>query len=391
MYDPLGLTASFIMQLKIKLRELVLLNLDWDKPIPEQENDWWQKKTEEIIRSLPICFPRSIWVKEAKGRPEVLGFWDRSNVGFGCLVYVMWLTSDPGQDETYTSILYCSKAKVTPKVTTTPWAELAGLVLLVCLLKKVLPNIDKRPARLTLFGDSTCTIASMQMNVQGMRPFFANRVLEVVTHLKGMGCEADREVTQELTLEERLDQEADTKIDLIQPIAGISNPADVPSRGSIEWADMGLNSTYQKGPDFIRQPRPTWEEIITRDFVKRLPEEETKKQFHNVMMIKVQDITHTGFKALLRVQHYSDDINKVKGILARLAKAARTDDIQQITTTPDPEDYEKALYWLCIMARDDTTELLKSESSQFPIPIPIPIPIPSPQSQPPIPGLGPVA
>ena len=67
MYDPLGLTASFIMQLKIKLRELVLLNLDWDKPIPEQENDWWQKKTEEIIRSLPICFMRSIWVKEAKG------------------------------------------------------------------------------------------------------------------------------------------------------------------------------------------------------------------------------------------------------------------------------------------------------------------------------------
>ena len=78
------------------------------------------------------------------GRPEILAFWDGSNAGYGCLVYVRWLISEPKQPEDFYSILYCSKAKVTPKVCTTPRTELAGLVLLARLLRKVLPNLDKR-------------------------------------------------------------------------------------------------------------------------------------------------------------------------------------------------------------------------------------------------------
>ena len=115
MYDPIGLTASYIMKMKVRIRELVLLNIDWDEDIPAQEDDWWRAQVEEIIKAKPICFPRSIWIKEAQGRPEILGFWDGSNTGFGCLVYVRWLTSIQEEEETYTSILYSSKARVTPK------------------------------------------------------------------------------------------------------------------------------------------------------------------------------------------------------------------------------------------------------------------------------------
>ena len=364
MYDPIGLTASYIMKMKVRIRELVLLNLDWDQEIPVQENQWWRDQVEEIIRANPICFPRSIWVKEAQGRPEILGFWDGSNVGFGCLVYVRWLTSPSDQEDTYNSILYSSKARVTPKVCTTPRAELAGLVLLARLLKKIIPSMDNKPCRLTIFGDSTCTISSMQLSVQGMRPFFANRVLEITTILRNLGCEADREVTQELTREERSDTEAQLKVDLIQHIAGIKNPADTPSRGTIEWKDMDQGSEYQKGPAFISTPRDQWSEHITRDFIKALPEEETRRQFHNVMLLKVKDITHVGVKSLVQIQFYSDDIKKVKGIMARLAKAARTGEIDMITTQPDPEDYEKAAYWLCLLARDDTADLLRSDTGK---------------------------
>ena len=251
LYDPYGLTASYIMKLKVRLRELVLMELDWDQHIPYVENEWWQHRVAEIITSKAITFPRSIWIEQAKSRPEVLGFWDGSNVGYGCLVYVRWLTSSPGQPDTYYTILLCSKARVTPKLCTTPRAELSGLVLLARLLRKVIPNMDTRPIRLSIMGDSTCTIASMQMSVTNMKPFFANRVLEIVTHLRHMGKEADRDITEELTLEERADTEADMMVDLIHHIAGVDNPADIPSRGNIAWSEMDIGSNYQSGPDFI--------------------------------------------------------------------------------------------------------------------------------------------
>ena len=312
LYDPYGLTASYIMKLKVRLRELVLMELDWDETIPYVENEWWQHRVAEIIGAKSITFPRSVWVEKAKGRPELLGFWDGSDVGYGCLVFVRWLTSEPEQPETYYTTLMSSKAKVTPKICTTPRAELAGLVLLARLLRKIVPNMDKKPARLSLMGDSTCTIASLQMNVTGMKPFFANRVLEVITHLRHMGKEADRDITEELTLEERNDNKADLMVDLVHHIAGVDNPADTPSRGNIAWADMDRGSSYQSGPEFISKPRPTWADWLTRDFVKSLPPEETKKQFHNVMMLKTEDITHPGFKRLLQILDYSDDLKKIK-------------------------------------------------------------------------------
>ena len=62
LYDPYGLTASYIMKLKVRLRELVLMQLDWDETIPYVENEWWQHRVAEIIATKPITFPRSVWV-----------------------------------------------------------------------------------------------------------------------------------------------------------------------------------------------------------------------------------------------------------------------------------------------------------------------------------------
>ena len=38
------------MKLKVRLRELVLMELDWDETIPYVENEWWQHRVAELER-----------------------------------------------------------------------------------------------------------------------------------------------------------------------------------------------------------------------------------------------------------------------------------------------------------------------------------------------------
>ena len=184
-------------------------------------------------------------------------------------------------------------------------------------------HLDKEATRLTIMGDSTCTIAATQFNVQGMKPFFANRNLEVATHLKSMGTGIDREVTEELAFlkwqpTSRAWEPASTErlprslpgtrgaasrqtLRLTSSTAGIANPADMPSRGmSRRWTWTPHTRLASASLDSQDQ-HATWESILTRDFLKQLPQEETRTQFHNIMLLKVEDITHKGYKLLAKV------------------------------------------------------------------------------------------
>ena len=68
LYDPLGLTASYIMKLKVWLRELVLLKLDWDgiSTSPSSRTSGGSSGSRRSSQQLPSSSPdqsgsRSMW------------------------------------------------------------------------------------------------------------------------------------------------------------------------------------------------------------------------------------------------------------------------------------------------------------------------------------------
>ena len=52
--DPIGFVASLMLQGKAILRELCVLNLDWDEPVPEEAKMKWERGRMELMKLQSI-------------------------------------------------------------------------------------------------------------------------------------------------------------------------------------------------------------------------------------------------------------------------------------------------------------------------------------------------
>ena len=96
------------------------------------------------------------------GRPELVGYWDGADEAYDGIVFGRWRTN---QDFWHTCLI-ARKARVTPSSgLTTPLAERCGLVLLCRLMDAVVSAISVKPSRITLIGDSTCTLPLVRLTV----------------------------------------------------------------------------------------------------------------------------------------------------------------------------------------------------------------------------------
>ena len=79
-----------------------------------------------------------------------------------------------------------AKARVTPTSPTvsTPRTELRGLLLLTRLITSILPGFSKLPSRISLFGDSQCTISAVECDQRILQVWFGNRVAEIRDHMQ---------------------------------------------------------------------------------------------------------------------------------------------------------------------------------------------------------------
>ena len=138
-----------------------------------------------------------------------------------------------------------SKVRVTPRTgLTTPRAELSALVVLVRIMDKVMSAMSTRPARCTVLGDSTCTVATTNISTHVLQPFFSNRVVEVLDTMAKWG-EAPRCTVYE-ELEESLLEDTceDTWVDPIMHTPGLANISDLPTRGTASLADIDRGSRW---------------------------------------------------------------------------------------------------------------------------------------------------
>jgi len=137
----------------------------------------WKELIIACVKSSPISIPRTIFHKNCIGRPEFIGYWDGSDQAYDGIVYSRWKIDHTA----WHTCLIAGKARVTPSSgITTPRAELCGLVTLCRLMDSIINAMPNKPKRVTLIGDSTCTIASCEANCASLGAYFSNRVVEII-------------------------------------------------------------------------------------------------------------------------------------------------------------------------------------------------------------------
>ena len=174
----MGMISAFTIRYKIALKEIVSHELSWDDALPESLNQKWRQLAVDLVESGDIVFPRTVQPDGVTGAPELISFWDGSDLAFGGVIYIRWKKVD--SDDWHVALL-ASKARVTPKANlSTPRSELNGLVVLVRLLNTIIPALSVPPSRISIIGDSTCTIAAANYNAAALAAFFSNRVVEII-------------------------------------------------------------------------------------------------------------------------------------------------------------------------------------------------------------------
>ena len=377
-WDPTGILTCYTVRLKILVKELVDHEFKWDEVLPEEYQIKWRRLVEEMVTNKPISFPRSLTVERAVGRPELIAFFDGSDMAYGAVVYIRFDLA--GTKEKHTRLV-TSKSKVTPRGgITTPRSELSGIIVAVRLISNVIKSLSHThpPRRITIAGDSKCTVSVVDENAASLNPFFANRALEVHGKMKEWGQKSPVSATEELSDSFIADME-DTVVDLVQYIPGKENPADWPTRGNVEWIDMDRGSVWQDGPAFLALDRSEWP--LTRDFISDIPVEERRKRFAEASVlnhiwsqdIKLLDVVVINqlqgqkleTRTLSMVESTMTRYNKltyIRGVVARIARASRFKERHQINSPLTMRDFADAERMMRHVATNDFVAEVKAKS-----------------------------
>ena len=204
---------------------------------------------------LPLVRPSR---QELSGAPRLVGFGDASALALCVCLYVVWTD----REGCHHPRLLTGKCRVTPLLgTTIPRGELQALVVLHRLIATVLEAFPFRFLSVSAYTDSLCSLGAMVKTTTTLRPFFANRVLEI----------------------QRIREQINGLTDELSPIGhipGIQNPADGGTRGLVGLADLGPESFWQQGPSFLKDGYKKWPRLRPRDLDDvELPIEEGRVLF----------------------------------------------------------------------------------------------------------------
>ncbi|XP_062701721.1 uncharacterized protein LOC134285252 [Aedes albopictus] len=179
-FDPLGLAGPVVTTAKLIFREVGLLNLGWDDPIPDAIAEKWRAFRTQLPALNDLEIPRWI-LSDGMNLVELHGFADASDQAYGTCLYTSLVLPDGAVKMN----LICSKSRILPKKTgkmkpiTTPRAELLAALLLSREVTKVLNSVDTRFDRVTLWSDSQIVLCWIRKSPADLQLFVANRVIEI--------------------------------------------------------------------------------------------------------------------------------------------------------------------------------------------------------------------
>ena len=329
--DFLGIACPFTLRFKLLMRQLfesAYNKLEWEDKVPEEVMEAWKILISEAVLSECIVFPRCARPPSAIGNPLLVSFSDGAFPAYSASVYLQWqIPCNHGQEvceKDYDANLLLAKARVTPlSGYTIPRSELSGTLLQSRLsftaVKALQSEESMCPKGVVPLSDSKCTISAMDTVSRVLKPFFHNRVSEILDNMA--------QIKKYCPVED------------LHYVSSQENPADLATRGNIKPGELGPGSFWQKGPSFLCSQRGLWP--VTRDFTRsKVPDEEVRlpgrsgtawTAFMRIYSTAVRvaddrqvecagDDSPMLWKSITRVLYYSDSIQKVLGILAKLIK-----------------------------------------------------------------------
>ena len=331
--DFLGIASPYTIRLKLLMKKLYEQDnpLAWDEDIPSGLRHAWIELISEALTHAVLTFPRSTRPANAIGGPRVVGFGDGAFAAFAAAVYLVWqIACGHGQDcpGHFSSALLCAKSRVTPlNGFTIPRSEMSGGVLtsrLVLATVKALSKMKESPTSAIILLDSECTISSLEVSAKKLKPFFHNRRGEMLENMEM--------VSNICTMED------------VHHVAGSLNPADVATRGNTKIEDIGLDSFWQIGPNFLCSPRDCWP--VTREFVRvKIPDEELR---HPGQLITaavraqvLQDRSDqfnanlpTKHKVIIQILSQNNSIESRKRVLALVMRGWKDGKTEEVLRSP---------------------------------------------------------
>ena len=263
-YDPLGLIAPLVIKFKLLLQELHSRKLSWDEPLPEDLDRKARKQLKEIVLSGEVVFHRSLLGEVPEGglkEMQLIGFGDGADPASCACIYVRSKLTEPGPEgQTHKCRLVMGKARVTPErksegdfKKSTPRSEMRGGQMLTRMITAILQGMVYRPKEIHLFMDSECIISTVEADDKLLGVWMTNRADEWIAHMQDW-------------------RKQGIVVPDIHHWPGISNPADLGTRGvAVQW-QVEKGSVWQEGPAELGFARDKWP--ATREFRRQLPREE---------------------------------------------------------------------------------------------------------------------
>lgn len=181
LWDVLGFAAPVILYAKLLIKELWLLKVDWDEPLPDDINVLFHDFNQQLPLLSSCEIPRHLGVRTGCST-NIVAFADASMKAYGCVVY-LHVTDD---DRNVHVNIVCAKSKVAPvKVVSLARLELCAAVLMAKLVRLVHETYSPRTKIDNIFAYSDSKIALSWINSSPHRwdIYVSNRVAKCQENL----------------------------------------------------------------------------------------------------------------------------------------------------------------------------------------------------------------
>ena len=116
-YIPLGISTPLLVIMKVQMKELYKLEVEWDKPLDGGLRESWVRLFDMLVRAGGVKFKRATRPENAVGKCILVCFFDGADAAFGIAIYVRWEL----EDGTVWVYLLAAKCKIAPMfATSTP-------------------------------------------------------------------------------------------------------------------------------------------------------------------------------------------------------------------------------------------------------------------------------
>ncbi|XP_053597998.1 uncharacterized protein LOC128668657 [Microplitis demolitor] len=227
LFDPLGLISPIIVRAKVLMQDLWQEKIGWDDTLPPQIIHPWTTFRNELAQLSQLTIPRWLQLRSDNSQVEIHGFSDASLAAMAAAVYVK--VSSPSGSSTVT--LVCSKTRVAPlHRLTIPRLELSAALLLSKLITRVQTTLQLQHAPVTLWTDSSVSLAWINSDALRWKEFVKNRVQQI----------------------QQSAPDATWRF-----VSGKHNPADCASRG-LTPSQLITHKLWWSGPDWLAEPNHLW-------------------------------------------------------------------------------------------------------------------------------------